>query len=66
MTTSRNVIADSPQAIETLEARLEDGYARIAAAEALGIDVAAWEVFWIDLLRQYQAAVDAAELAEAA
>lgn len=49
-----------------LEARLEDGYARIAVAEALGIDVVAWEAFWIELLGQYEAAVDAAGLADAA
>lgn len=62
----RNLTTDSPQSIETLEARLEDGFVRIEAADANGIDVSAWENFWIDLLRQYQAAVDAAELAEAA
>ncbi len=66
MTVLRTMSSDPPQSIETLEARLEDGYARIAAAEASGIDVAAWEAFWIELLGQYEAAVDAAEFADAA
>ncbi len=57
---------DSSQTIEALEARLEDGYARIESAQASGIDVAAWEAFWLDLLRQYEAAWDAAQMAVAA
>ena len=40
-----------------LESRLEDGYRRIEQALARGEDVGDWEVFWIDLLRQYEAAV---------
>lgn len=52
--------------IETLEARLADGYARIEAAEAAGLDIAAWEGFWLDLLRQYEAACDSLPRAEAA
>lgn len=52
--------------VEALEARLEDGYARIDAAHAAGLDVAAWEGFWLDLLRQYEAACDAVRLTEAA
>jgi hypothetical protein len=43
---------------------LEDGYARIEQAQARGEDVTAWEEFWIDLLREYEAA--ALELPEAA
>jgi len=47
-----------PDSLETLERRLLDGYARIEGAIALGEDVTAWENFWIDLLRQYESAVD--------
>ena len=65
MTTSRNE-SDSTQSIETLAARLEDGYDRIDAAHAAGLDVTAWETFWIELLRQYQEAYDAIEVADAA
>ncbi|MBA2468181.1 MAG: hypothetical protein H0V37_02110 [Chloroflexia bacterium] len=44
--------------LESLERRLADGYARIEAARQLGQDVSAWEAFWIQLLHQYEAAVD--------
>lgn len=44
--------------LETLERRLEDGYARIEYARTRGQDVAAWEEFWIELLHQYESAVD--------
>lgn len=44
--------------LETLERRLADGYARIEEARTRGQDVTAWEEFWIDLLHQYEAAVD--------
>ena len=54
------------QSIDTLTARLDDGFDRIDAAQAAGLDVGAWETFWIELLQQYQAACDAIELAEAA
>lgn len=52
--------------VEALEARLADGYARIDAAQAAGLDVDAWEGFWLDLLRQYEAACDTLQQAEAA
>lgn len=52
--------------VEALEARLSDGYDRIDAAQAAGLDVVAWEAFWLDLLRQYEAACDAIELDSAA
>jgi hypothetical protein len=42
----------------TLARRLEDGYARIDQAIAQGADVAAWETFWIDLLREYESVCD--------
>lgn len=48
----------------TLEQRLEDGFARIGAAELAGRDVAAWEQFWLELLREYEHICD--ELLDAA
>jgi hypothetical protein len=48
----------------SLARRLEDGYQRIDQAIASGADVAAWETFWIDLLREYESVCD--ELREAA
>lgn len=48
---------------ESLARRLDDGYDRIEQAAAAGTDVAAWEDFWIDLLREYEAVCD--ELAAA-
>ncbi len=65
MTTSYDSVKPS-QSIETLTARLDDGYNRIEAAQAVGLDITAWESFWIELLKQYQAACDAFELARAA
>ncbi len=64
--TSPRIASDLSQSVEALEARLEDGYSRIEAAQASGIDIAAWETFWLDLLGQYQAACDIAEMEEAA
>jgi hypothetical protein len=49
---------------ELLARRLDDGYRRIDQAVATGADVTAWETFWIDLLREYEAVCD--ELGEAA
>lgn len=48
-----------------LEARLRDGYARIDDAVACGIDVTAWESFWIELLDQYVTAFDALDAIDA-
>lgn len=53
--------ARSSQSIDALEARLDDGYQRIEDAQAAGLDVLAWEAFWLDLLKQYEAAYDAIE-----
>lgn len=39
---------------EKLVQRLDDGYARIEQAVADGANVAAWETFWIELLREYE------------
>jgi hypothetical protein len=49
---------------QSLARRLDDGYRRIDQAIATGADVSAWETFWIDLLREYEAVCD--ELREAA
>lgn len=50
---------DDADALRTLERRLTEGCARIDEAIARGDDVTAWELFWIDLLHQYEAAWDA-------
>ena len=42
----------------SLARRLEDGYQRIDQAISTGSDVAAWEMFWIDLLREYESVCD--------
>ena len=56
-------MSDREQRIATLEARLQDGWGKIGQAYAHGIDVANWEVAWVDLLRQYERLSD--ELAAA-
>jgi hypothetical protein len=56
--------AETDTALELLERRLVDGYARIDEARMLGEDVTAWEDFWIDLLHQYESLHD--ELPQAA
>jgi hypothetical protein len=40
--------------IETLEKRLQDGFARIGEAMQLGIEVTNWERHWVELLREYE------------
>lgn len=55
---------DSADHLAMMERRLADGYARIEDARAQGQDVTAWEAFWIDLLHEYEMAVD--DLQEAA
>lgn len=50
-------LATLDDSLGTLERRLNDGYVRIEQALAQGQDVTAWEDFWIELLRQYEAAV---------
>ena len=52
--------------IATLEERLNNGYALIAARKAQGYDVTKLEDFWIDLLHEYEAACDEAESERAA
>lgn len=49
---------------QLLVRRLDDGYQRIDQAVVSGADVAAWETFWIDLLREYEAVCE--EMAAAA
>ena len=39
---------------QSLERRLEDGYARIDQAALAGTDVTEWESFWIRLLGEYE------------
>lgn len=43
---------------EALATRLHDGYRKIETAQANGQDVSAWEAFWVDLLREYEAVCD--------
>lgn len=51
---------DQPLTIrrDTLARRLDDGWKRIDEGIAKGADVRAWETFWIDLLREYEAICD--------
>lgn len=56
--------ADFENRHDSLARRLDDGYDRIEQAIAEGADIAAWEEFWISLLREYEAVCD--ELAIAA
>jgi hypothetical protein len=44
--------------IQALERRLVDGERKIALAEARGEDTTRLTDFWIDLLHQYESAVD--------
>ncbi|HEV2128522.1 MAG TPA: hypothetical protein VGR22_07890 [Thermomicrobiales bacterium] len=44
--------------LDVLEHRLRDGEHRIEEARDAGADVSAWEEFWIDLLRTYEATHD--------
>ena len=48
---------------ESLQRRLEDGYQRIDHALRHGDDVRAWEDFWLQLLREYEALCDDARIA---
>ena len=43
---------------ERLERRLDDGFLRIEQALLDGADVSAWEEFWVQLLREYEAVCD--------
>jgi hypothetical protein len=43
---------------ERMARRLDDGYRRIGDALDHGVDVAAWEAFWFDLLAEYEALFD--------
>lgn len=56
----------SEHSLRTLERRLDDGYRRIDQGIADGVDVANWEEFWIDLLRQYEVLSDEIAAADAA
>ena len=48
---------------EVLERRLDDGFQRIEQALRDGTDVAAWEDFWVQLLREYEAVCNELALA---
>ena len=47
----RDRVADRRQ---VLERRLDDGYQRIDDALRAGVDVTAWEAFWVELLHEYE------------
>ncbi len=49
----------------TLEHRLDDGYRRIEEARLRGVDVRAWEEFWLQLLAEYEEVCDGLRLAAA-
>jgi hypothetical protein len=59
-------VSPTPDQVATLERRLEDGYRRIEQAAREGKNVAAWETFWIELLRRYEALCDGLPEAQAA
>jgi hypothetical protein len=66
MATDRSARTTDAETLAALEARLGDGYDRIEAARRSGRDVTQWEDFWLDLLRQYEAAYDALSHRDAA
>lgn len=43
---------------DRLYARLEAGYTKIERGLAEGDDVAAWESFWVALLREYERVIE--------
>jgi hypothetical protein len=57
------MVTSQQERIETLERRLQDGFARIGEAMNNGIEVTNWERHWIELLREYERLSD--ELAAA-
>jgi hypothetical protein len=52
--------------IQTLEERLNNGYALIDKKKAQGLDVSKLEDFWIQLLHEYEAACNEMEQGRAA
>ena len=44
--------------LQRFERRLDDGFQLIEERRAAGIDVSSLEIFWIDLLHQYEALCD--------
>lgn len=48
---------------DELAVRLADGWAKIGHAIESGQGVPQWEAFWIELLREYERACDAEDLA---
>lgn len=57
--------AKAPFDHQTLERRLDDGYRRIEEALVRGVDVQAWEEFWLQLLSEYEDVCDGLRLAAA-
>jgi len=57
--------AKAPFDHQTLERRLDDGYRRIEEARVRGVDVQAWEEFWLQLLSEYEDVCDGLRLAAA-
>lgn len=55
----------APSDASGLVRRLEDGYARIEEAKLRGIDIRAWEDFWLQLLDEYEDVCDGLRLAAA-
>jgi len=47
---------------ESFSLRLEDGYARIEEAIVRGVDIRAWEDFWLQLLDEYEDVCDGLRL----
>ncbi len=46
----------------SLASRLEDGYTRIDEAILRGVDIRAWEDFWLQLLDEYEDVCDGLRL----
>lgn len=56
--TTTSPSGDATMSPELLEQRLIEGERQIALAEARGVDTSRLVDFWIDLLHQYEHAVD--------
>ncbi len=51
-------ITNDESDLDLLVRRLDAGYARIEDAQNAGQDLADWEEFWIDLMHQYDRAME--------
>ncbi|HUG15487.1 MAG TPA: hypothetical protein VMM78_10785 [Thermomicrobiales bacterium] len=45
-------------ALQSIEQRLHDGYAKIEESRARGRNVSRWEAVWLDLLHEYEDLID--------